>query len=154
MVFGQQRDQWFHAETVGFVAIAAIFIGLGLSSGWPANLVMYIIGIGVAVVTVIVLLPNYIYGRYELGEEAVHVRSYMNDASIPYENIISAGPVRWTETFVKTAATSLKFVEIHYREGRHKRRISFTPAERDRFVEELNSRIAQRSVSPRLPMAI
>lgn len=144
MVFGQQRDPWFHVMTLAFAAMGAIFAVLGFLYSNPALLIT---GAGVAVVLATVLLPNYFYGRYELGEDAVHVRFYLTDLTIPYRDITSTGTVKWTRTFVMTAATSLKFVEVHYREGRHKRYISFTPADRERFVAELSSRMAQKSAS-------
>lgn len=144
MVFGQQRDLWFHAMTIVFVAMTAILIGLG----WPLNLVLLITGAGVAVFLATCLLPNYFRGRYELGEEAVHIRFHLTDLTIPYREIISAGTVRWTETFIMTpTATSFKFVEIQYREGRRKRCISFTPTDRERFVEELNARRVRNDAS-------
>lgn len=137
-VYGQQRDLWFHAMTVAIAATAAALTASGFLC---SNVILLIAGAGVAVVLATCLLPSYFRGRYELGEEAVRIRFHLTDLTIPYRDIISAGTVSWTRTFIMApTATSLKFVEVRYREGRHNRYVSFTPADRERFVEELNAR--------------
>lgn len=140
-VYQQRRDPWFHMLTVLFTALVVCFVVLGLIG---SDVTLLIVGFVFAVILAAAILPNYFLGRYELGESSVHVRFYLTDLTIPYRDIISTGPASGWKSTVKTVATSLKMVEIQYRDGGHNRYISFAPADRDGFVRELGSRIAQK----------
>ncbi|EMI55049.1 PH domain-containing protein [Rhodopirellula sallentina] len=116
------------APIVGAVAVAAYLIALGRPGDAS---VMFLTAAGILVVTAIFTVPC----RYTLLTDTLSIRCGVVCYQVPYETIRE---VRKSATLRSGPALSLRRVVVKTDRREH----ILSPVDRERFIEQLNSRIA------------